>query len=192
MFPSSHDITPDNLDAALVVLGKLLRAGNRVLVVSKPHLEVIRAICDQFGDYRKSILFRFTITATSNEILAFWEPGAPTYEERREALAYAFDAGFDTSVSVEPMLDTSNIDQLVADLTPRVSHSIWIGKMNYLGRIKVDGPEVEAELERIRAGQTDEHICTIYNRYCYNRAIDWKNSIKDVVGLEYSAPGSDK
>lgn len=192
MFPSSHDLTPDNLAPALIVLGKLLRAGNRVLLVSKPHLEVIQAICDQFGEYRQNILFRFTITATDNDILAFWEPGAPSYEERREALAYAFDAGYETSVSVEPMLDSANIDQLVTDLEPRVSHSIWIGKMNYLGRVIVDYPEVETELERIRAGQTDEQIMAIYNRLRANPVIRWKGSIKDIVGIARAPrPGMD-
>lgn len=193
MFPSSHDITPVNLEACLIVLGSLLRAGNRVLIVSKPHLEIIRAICDQFGDYRKSILFRFTITATDNDVLAFWEPGAPTYEERRDALAYAFDAGFDTSVSVEPMLDADNIDQLVNDLLPRVSHSIWLGKMNHLGRIAVDGPDVTQELERIKASQTDDRILDLYKRYKDNPAIRWKESIKDVVGIPRSEqPGMDE
>ena len=42
MFPTSHDITPGNIDACLVVLKKLLAAGNDVLLVSKPHLECIR------------------------------------------------------------------------------------------------------------------------------------------------------
>ena len=42
MFPSSHDITPNNLDACLTVLKNLLVVGNRVLVVSKPHLECIK------------------------------------------------------------------------------------------------------------------------------------------------------
>jgi len=193
MFPSSHDITPVNLEACLIVLGSLLRAGNRVLVVSKPHLEVIRAICDQFGDFRKAILFRFTITATDNELLAFWEPGAPTFEERCDALAYAFDAGFETSVSVEPMLDADNIDQLIAAILPRVGHSIWLGKMNYLNQVVVDGPDVTQELERIRASQTDERILDIYNRHKDNTAIHWKESIKDIVGLPRSEqPGIDE
>lgn len=192
MFPSSHDLTPDNVAPALIVLGKLLRAGNQVTLVSKPHLEVIRAICEQFGEYRHSILFRFTISSTNNDILAFWEPGAPTYDERRAALAYAFDAGFVTSVSAEPMLDAENIDHLVADLMPHVNHSIWIGKMNYLGRIKVDGPEVEQELARIRAGQTDDRIIEIYNRHRDNPVIRWKGSIKDIVGIERAPkPGMD-
>ena len=41
-FPSSHDITPSNINAYLTVLGKLLRAGNEVLIVSKPRLDCIK------------------------------------------------------------------------------------------------------------------------------------------------------
>lgn len=193
MFPSSHDITPVNLEACLIVLGNLLRTGNKVLVVSKPHLEVIRAICDQFGDFRKAILFRFTITATDNELLAFWEPGAPTFEERFAAMAYAFDAGFETSVSVEPMLDADNIDQLIAAIMPRVGRSIWLGKMNHLNQVVVDSPDVTQELDRIRASQTDERILDIYKRHKDNPAIRWKESIKDIVGLPRSEqPGMDE
>jgi hypothetical protein len=36
MFPSSHDILPEILDNYLIVLKKLLKAGNSVLIVSKP------------------------------------------------------------------------------------------------------------------------------------------------------------
>jgi hypothetical protein len=44
-FPSSHDIFPEILDPYLFVLGKLLRAGNEVLIVTKPNIECISAIC---------------------------------------------------------------------------------------------------------------------------------------------------
>jgi len=45
MFPSSHDISPNNLDLSLSVLNNLLQGGNEVLVVTKPHLEVVEKIC---------------------------------------------------------------------------------------------------------------------------------------------------
>jgi hypothetical protein len=41
MFPSSHDISPKNADLAIGFLEKMLKAGNDVLVVSKPHLDVV-------------------------------------------------------------------------------------------------------------------------------------------------------
>ncbi|WP_155303578.1 hypothetical protein [Desulfosarcina widdelii] len=48
MFPSSHDITPANLDACMTVIGNLLGAGNEILIVSKPRFECIDRICREF------------------------------------------------------------------------------------------------------------------------------------------------
>src|ERR1035437_66659 len=55
MIPTIHDITPNILKEAIIVLGNLLKAGNNVLIVSKPHLECIVAICDTFVNYKKKI-----------------------------------------------------------------------------------------------------------------------------------------
>ena len=184
MFPSSHDITPFNLNACLIVLEKLLKVGNKVLIVSKPHLECIRAVCQQFGDYQEKILFRFTIGACDDTVLSFWEPGAPTYAERKAALQYAYEQGFQTSVSVEPMLYSANIDRLVADLEPFVTETIWIGKMNHLTRLaKSADARLLSAIQHIEAGQTDDIIRAIYRRHKLNPKVRWKASIKEVVGL---------
>ena len=99
-------------------------------------------------------------------MLSLFEPNAPGYQERKAALQYAYEHGFQTSVSVEPMLDPVHIDDLIADLLPFVTDAIWIGKMNYVGRLysKVD-PEVQAALKVIENGQTDEIIRAIYARH---------------------------
>ena len=198
MFPSSHDITPNNLSACLQVLGNLLVlrevkklkggkkliGGNDVLVVSKPHLDCIKVICQQFGDYRDQILFRFTIGANDDSVLSLWEPGAPTYAERMTSLQYAYENGFQTSVSVEPMLDSSNIDRLTAGLQPFVTDSIWIGKMNHLTRlVKNADAQLLSAIHRIEAGQTDDIIRSIYERHKENPKIKWKSSIREVIGL---------
>lgn len=47
MFPTTHDITPDHLGECISFLGKILKPGNDVLVVSKPHLECVSALCNQ-------------------------------------------------------------------------------------------------------------------------------------------------
>jgi DNA repair photolyase len=184
MFPSSHDITPTNLSACLQVLENLLVAGNDVLVVSKPHLDSIRAICQQFEGYRDRILFRFTIGAQDDRLLSLFEPNAPGYQERRASLQYAYENGFQTSISVEPLLDSAKIDALIGDLLPFVTDAIWIGKMNYVGRLysKV-GPEVQAALKIIEGGQTDEIIRGIYARHRDNPKIKWKKGIKKIVGI---------
>jgi DNA repair photolyase len=184
MMPSSHDITPTNLAACMTVLKKLLQVGNEVLIVSKPHLNCIEAICSQLCDYRKQVLFRFTIGACDSSVLSFWEPGAPAYSERMASLQYVFEHGFQTSVSVEPMLDTAKIDQLVAEALPYVTETIWIGKMNHLGRVsKKADAGLRAALQQIEAGQTDDIIRSIYERHKGNPRVKWKASIKKVVGL---------
>lgn len=193
MFPSSHDITPTNLDACLTVLKKLLYAGNQVLVVSKPHFECIEKICDALMDYRSHILFRFTIGACDNGILSFWEPNAPAYNERRNCLIYAHEKGFKTSVSSEPILDSANIDMLINDLMPYVSDSIWLGTMNNIGRFgKNADPILQQAIEKIKKGQTDSIIKAIYQRYKDNPMIKWKKEIKKIVGVPLiEKPGMD-
>ena len=61
IFPSSHDITDKNWSACVVVLDRLFKAGNEVLIVSKPHFNCIAAICLVFKDYRDKLTFRFSI-----------------------------------------------------------------------------------------------------------------------------------
>lgn len=188
MFPTTHDITPAVLSPCLTVLGKLLEAGNSVLVVSKPHLECIDAICSQYSGYGSLITFRFTIGADDDEILGYWEPGAPKYQERIAALRLAQDRGFTTSVSVEPMLDGEHIVRHVTSLTPLVSETIWIGKLNDIHNRVVAGTEADrAALQRIVSSQTDERIRDIYQSLRFHPLVRWKDSIKNVLGLSMSA-----
>jgi len=131
MFPTSHDITEESLERCLIVLKKLLDAKNEVLITTKPRLICIKEICKNFSNKKDLIQFRFTITSKDNEKLRFWEPGAPLFEERLEALKHAFNNGFRTSISIEPFLDEDPFF-LINSLKPYVIESIWIGKMNYI------------------------------------------------------------
>lgn len=193
MFPSSHDITPIVLDACITKLRNLLIPGNRVLVVSKPHMECIEKICKLLWEFKSQILFRFTIGACDDRILSYWEPNAPVYAERKQCLMYAYNAGFQTSVSVEPMLDSANIDALVSELLPYVTHSIWIGKMNHLGRFgKVSDMVLQQAINKIKRGQTNRIIKSIYRRYKDNPMIRYKAEIKKIVGIPLAnKPGMD-
>jgi hypothetical protein len=133
-----------------IVLKKLIVVGNRVLLVSKPRNAFIAKICDDYKSYRNNILFRFTIGSTNDHILSFWEPDAPSYDERKSALEYAFKSGYRTSVSIEPMLDPDNIEELVDDLAPFINQSIWIGTMNHLWYFDIDEKDVKTEAGSIR------------------------------------------
>jgi len=185
MFPSSHDITPVNYDACATVLKKLTDAGNEVLVVSKPRFECIARLCDSFQAHRDQILFRFTIGAMDDDILSFWEPGAPPFGERIRSLCYAYYSGYQTSVSIEPMLQSERIVELVDVLEPIVTESIWIGKMNHIKKnIVIDTARTAQALQRIEQGQRDEAIGEIYETLKDRPIIRWKGSIRNIVDPE--------
>jgi len=193
MFPAAHDIIPENLTSSIKVIQNLLDAGNKVLVVSKPHLECIQQICHELYPVRENILFRFTITARKSEMLKFWEPGAPRYKERLMSLRSSFERGFATSVSIEPMLDGEDVVEMVHELLPYVSHSIWLGKMNKIDtRVAGEGDFLHSEIERIERGQTDEQIGRLYSQLRDVEKIRWKESMKEVLGLDLpKSPGLD-
>jgi DNA repair photolyase len=187
MFPTAHDITPDHLAECIYFLGNILKPGNSVLVVSKPHLECISALCNQFPNYKQQILFRFTIGSIDSSVLKFWEPNAPSFEERLASLKHAFDRGYKTSISCEPMLD-GNIDELVSKVSPYVTDSIWLGTMNYPGtRLAINGandPVTIATMRQLTSLQSDGWIRELYSRHKDDGKIKWKDNIKTVVGLE--------
>ncbi|HAS81923.1 MAG TPA: hypothetical protein DCS43_04430 [Verrucomicrobia bacterium] len=45
MFPTAHDITERNIEECLLVLKRMLSAGNDVLIVSKPCLVCMEKLC---------------------------------------------------------------------------------------------------------------------------------------------------
>ena len=196
MFPSTHDITTKHLDLAIDFLCRLLANGNKVLIVSKPSYLCIKQICDTFGSYKNNILFRFTIGSTNSKTLKFWEPNAPDYNERKQALIYAYDAGYQTSLSCEPMLD-NKIDKVIDDLLPYITDAIWLGKMNFaIRRLRTNGhldKENQAAAEQLLEWQNDTAMNNLYKKYKDNPQIKWKESIKKIVGLEVSTiKGEDK
>lgn len=187
MFPTTHDITPNNVQSCMAMLERMLSAGNDVLIVSKPHLACIQALCNALGDYRQQILFRFTIGSANNDVLGFWEPGAPRFEERLDSLVLAHENGFQTSVSCEPMLDV-NIDAVVHAVDPYVSNATWLGKANRMRQITAltcpGNQEVRRKVDELIAIQNDQAIKALYQRHKDNPKIKWKDSIKKVIGLE--------
>ena len=182
MFPTSHDITPKFLPEALATIQNLL-ATNQVLVVSNPHLSVVRELCRALADSKRRLLFRFTISSLDPQLCAFWEPGAPGPAERIEALKHAFALGFKTSVSIEPMLDSwQRTVDLVAAVQSQVTDSIWIGKMRNIPRklnSHVNG--LDEAIARIKSQQSDEHVLNLVGAVKNNSKVRWKDSIRLVV-----------
>jgi DNA repair photolyase len=187
MFPSTHDITPLNIGECVTVLRKMLAAGNRLLIVSKPCVECVWHLCDELSEYKDRILFRFTIGSVDNSVLAFWEPGAPAFDERLAALKHAHSRGFETSVSCEPMLD-ARVDRVVKAVAPYVTDAIWLGRANRMRNILKRNCPGDAEALRradeLIAVWNDEALISLYERYRDNPLIKFKDSIKKVAGLE--------
>ncbi len=182
MFPTSHDIAPRFLPESLTTIKNLLLR-NEVLIVSKPHMSVVRSLCRELKPQRDRILFRFTVGALDRALSAYWEPGAPPPSERIQCLRFAHRCGFQTSVSIEPMLgDGEETLKLVTEVEPYVTDSIWVGKMQKIPRknnAHVAGFKEAAGL--IKAQQTDEKVMHLVNTLGKHPKIRWKDSIKAVV-----------
>ncbi len=187
MFPSSHDITPLNIDACSVVLSRLLKAGNDVLIVSKPRLACVQRLCKELEPFKSQVLFRFTICSADDAVLGYWEPGAPAFAERLESLKHAHSQGYATSVSMEPMLD-SEPAALIEAVSPYVTDSVWLGKANRLRQIVSlncpDDPEAMKRASDLVRAQDHASVIKIYNQYKDNPLVRWKDSIKKVVGIQ--------
>ena len=182
-FPSAHDITPVYLDTYCRTSYNILSNGNRQLAVSKPHFECIERICREFQTFRQQIEFRFTIGSINPDLTGYWEPGAPTPEERMRALAYATEQGYQTSVSMEPIL-AGREDAVTTfyELLPLTNGTIWIGMMNGLEeRFVTETDEDRARLQRITDLQTPEEMVELYRQLKHEPAVRWKDSIKEVV-----------
>ena len=187
MFPTSHDITPENVEEAIGVLRAYTAAGNKVLVVSKPRPECIDRLVQELSYARSQITFRFSIGSADDRILRFWEPGAPSFAQRVEALRLAFNASFETSVSCEPMLDRQ-IGVVIQAVRPYVTDTIWLGRANkLLHAVALNCPGNEEVRGRARAllnDQPDEWLRELHFRYKSDPMIRFKDSIKKAVGME--------
>ena len=193
---TQHDITPANVGACAQVLVNLLMAGNKVLIVSKPHLDCTRTLCESLEEWKPQILFRFTIGSSSDAVLKKWEPNAPSFDERIASLKFAHACGYQTSVSCEPMLDR-DIDKVIIAVRDFVTDAIWLGKPNKIVQRVVannpNDPGAKADAEALEALFTDEWVMGLYNKCRLDPKIKWKDSIKAVVGLERSTrKGTDK
>jgi hypothetical protein len=91
------------------------------------------------------------------------------------------------------MLD-GDPDALIAAVRPFLTDSIWLGKINRLRQILPLNCPRNAEAVRrgedLMALQSDQAIRALYARYRHDPLIEWKDSIKAVVGLSGTAVGN--
>jgi len=184
MFPTCSDILPEHISIVADYLSKWLSVGNKVLIVTKPHLECIKVLCRELEPFKLQVLFRFTIGTLDSEISKFWEPGAPLPQERVRSLKYAFKKGFVTSVSAEPMLcSVDNAIDMFSILSPMVTDTIWFGKMNRISQRVHVFPQDIKYVKLIEAQQTDDNIKRLCFALDLNPKVKWKDSIKAVLGI---------
>lgn len=130
MFPSTHDITPNNVNDCLIVLKKLLEKGNELLIVSKPSISVFKKIRKHLSKYKRQITFRFTITTMDVRTQKIFEPNAPSPQERIKVLMDADEDGWRTTVSIEPYLDYYRQLKVLIQTVMLNASEIWLGPMN--------------------------------------------------------------
>ncbi len=183
MFPTTHDITEGYLRPYRCHLYNILNAGNVVILVTKPHRESIEAICSEFSSFRDNMIFRFSIGTLDNATLNLWEPGAPSLSERMWCLQYAFEQGFRTSVSAEPMLtDRHGAERLYYTVEPFVTEDIWFGKMNNVGGFrKSENADIACSASELVAAYQDSEIMAQVEHMGALPKVSWKDSVKDVI-----------
>jgi hypothetical protein len=104
-----------------------------------------------------------------------------------ESLKLAYERGFQTSVSCEPMLDT-RIDRVVEAVRPFVTDAVWLGRVNQLRQALAHNcpgdQEVLSRADQMLEELSDDFLRRLYTRYQDDPMIKYKDSIKEVVGLE--------
>jgi hypothetical protein len=192
MLPTTHDITPATLRPVITVAVKLVQAGNEVLIVSKPDPDMIEELCGELtyvDNARQLVTFRFSIGSYLDETLRYWEPNAPCFVNRLATLVACFRDGWQTSVSMEPMLERrERMVELVHMLSPVVTDTIWLGKMNKArSRLQINGVNFDAgllqRLDALEMAQADGEIGLLHKTLQHHPLVRWKESIKKVVGL---------
>ncbi|KKL83146.1 hypothetical protein LCGC14_1977670 [marine sediment metagenome] len=194
MFPTTHDITPGNLDECVHVLKKLLQAGNRVLIVSKPRLSCVRRMVDDLPEWCEQIMFRFSITTSSYTVHDLWEPNAPGPGVRMNSAALAMEAGYRVSISCEPFLGHmilaargfrsvgESAASHYAEVQAVSNGPIWFGLMNKISqRVLPCVPAVE--VARLQAMHEPAAVRSIHDALVGKPRVKFKESITNTLGL---------
>lgn len=179
MFPTRHDITPSNFQFTLPYLRGWLEAGNDVLTVTKANLACTKELCRQLVEFKDQLLIRITIGSMNALLCKFWERNAPSPQERLMALQHAFDCGFETSVSMEPILhDVDDAIVTYRTVEPFVTEKIWIGPMNEVGRrVDMDNKNFKAAAYDIRMFQSYDELVKLRETLKDEPKVLWKETM---------------
>lgn len=193
MFPTSHDIVypadhaglnagelsmiEKNFNASMTILEKVLRAGNEVLLVSKMSLKLARYLVKAFSGFKDLIIARLTVTTLDESLREYFEPNAPPINDRLDALRFLYNAGWNTSVSIEPCLERDPAG-LIDVVSSSVSGTIWLGGISFLGQVKARVDDVHARLldEIYEAGNL-----RTWMKHGERKNVIIKNSLTDMI-----------
>lgn len=207
MFPTAHDITPTNADACLAALRRLLAAGNRVLLVTKPHLATMPRVLEAYAASLREVLVldrvdrphvpelevRCSITCADEPVRELWEPGAPPIAERLDCLRCLGEHGVRASVSIEPCLQPDKAGEIVAAVERLATGEIWIGKLRDLRRRTAwafdrddglafeDRADLREAAQWLESQQTDEKLLALHRRLALHPRVRWKDSVRVVL-----------
>lgn len=184
LFPSNHDITPDDVTHVSKLLREFLFSGSNFIITTKPHLTCIEQMCADLKHFKSGLIFRFSIGSADSKVLKFWEPNCTGFEERLECLKLAHSKGFKTSVSCQPMLD-GDVDSVIEAVSPYVTENIFIGKVENLKvNLAQNHHNDEATLykaDQLLQIQSDENILRLYQTHKDNPLIIWEKNIVEVL-----------
>lgn len=186
MFPTVHDITPDNLNDCMTMIRKNLDKGNEMLIVSKANTKCFDLMTKAYADYKSQLHFMVTIGSICDDVLKFWDTEAPSFDDRLTSLVMAYSRGYKTSVLCEPMLDAFPT-HLYAACVEYVTESIWFGMLNKMDQ-RCDFTGVsEADMKYIqvvRETHNKTFIKCMYELMKDYPKIKFKDSITKLLGLE--------
>lgn len=145
MFPTSHDFNEYNWKTAFSVVNNLTANGNDVLLVTKggPYAKNLIDVIVSSGIHEGregKIELRVSIGSSDDDVLRFWEPGAPPYFDRVNLVVDAGRAGLSTSISAEPFLDGAVLANVLA-MSNLPTGDIWVGLLRKF-RTRVNQSEI--------------------------------------------------
>ena len=101
-----------------------------------------------------------------------------------KSLKCAFNSGYETSISIEPMMD-NKVDKVIDAVKPYVTETLWLGKVNQmwnrLNRNTDMNEKLVKKAKQLEKWQSDENILKLYNKYKNDSMMMWKDSIQKVV-----------
>lgn len=195
MFPTASDIFPNTekikyYDYYLLKFKEILEKGYTLLITTKPRIEVIKNLCHDLEPYKKNIAFRFTITSVNDNILNALERKASSFEERLESLSLAHDLGFNTTISIEPLLDPTPFE-LIDRVKPYLSKldiqrdigSIWVGlfKTKYTPKWFIEKYNLQTIYKEIKQSQSFKNVYEWYSELISVPFIRMKESVKKLM-----------